>query len=239
MINAKFINNTNIKLSDAVLQIMGSSRDGQIYELGMVQDFYNRLMSRGTTNPVFFDIGANTGSYALIPHVNKNITCYAFEPNITAFNVLSENVKLNNLDNVICNNIGIWSGDTNLELKIPIDSSDSGLSTFGDNPTRFKYGNKSGKYKMEKVICKTIDNLVDEYNLEYLDGIKIDTEGAELSILKGGAKTLQNKKPLLLLEYDDKNTTQFGYNRTDIVDLLKSYGYTQFVMYGLSDIFVF
>jgi len=41
------------------------------------------------------------------------------------------------------------------------------------------------------------------------------------------------------LEYDDKNTKQFGYLREDIKNLLILYGYDNFVMYGKSDIFVF
>ena len=239
MINAKFIKNTSVKLSDECRNIMGSSRDGQIYELGMVEAFYNRMKARNP-NAIYLDIGANTGSYALLPLIDENITCYAFEPNPKSFDVLTENVSINNLNNKVkIYNIGMWYEESKLELKVPLDTTDSGLSTFGDNPSRFKYSNKSGEFGTHLVNCKTIDDIVKELNLPHVDAIKIDTEGAELNILKGGVKLLKEQKPLILLEYDDKNTTQFGYKRKDISDFLKTIGYEHFTMYQLSDIFVY
>ena len=59
-----------------------------------------------------------------------------------------------------------------------------------------------------------------------------------LSILnRGRFGPLKEFKPSILLEFDDKNTTQFGYKRDDIVELLKTYGYTTFQMFGHSDLF--
>lgn len=124
-----------------------------------------------------------------------------------------------------------------LELKVPVDMTDSGLATLGNNPTRFQYDNKSGEYKNFKVKCETIDGLMESLKLESLELLKIDTEGAELSILKGGEKTLKEHKPSILLEYDDKNTTQFGYRKDDIVELLKSYGYSRFQLMAASDLY--
>lgn len=239
MINAKFINGTQIKLSDRCHQIMGSSRNGQIYELNMVQDFYNRMITRNQ-NPTFLDIGANTGSYALLPVADKNLKCYAFEPNPKAYEVLTENITLNGLsEHVIPYNNGMWDESMTLELKIPLDTTDSGLSTFGNSPDRFRYDNKDGNFETHKIVCKTIDNFVNEMGIQKVDAIKIDTEGSELNILKGGEKTLIEQKPLILLEYDDKNTSQFGYQRTEITDYLKTLGYEHFTMYQLSDIFVY
>ena len=42
-----------------------------------------------------------------------------------------------------------------------------------------------------EVPVKTLDKLVGELNLEKVDIIKIDTEGAEIPILKGAEKTLK------------------------------------------------
>jgi hypothetical protein len=40
-----------------------------------------------------------------------------------------------------------------------------------------------------------------------------------------------------VLEFDDKNTLQFGYKREAILELLQSYGYTNFELVGQSDLF--
>jgi len=232
-----FVNKTTIFLSNRCRSIMGSSRKGRIYELDLIQAFYNKLMC-GTKNPVFLDIGANTGSFSLLPTVDKNIKCYTFEPNPIAYSVLEENVRGNGIsDNVEIYNKGVWSSETKLPLKVPVDNGDSGLSTFGCTPLRFKYGNKTGAYREFVVDCVTIDGFVDENNID-VDAIKIDTEGSELEILRGGRNTLLSQKPLLLLEYDDKNTEQFGYNRDEIKSLLVEFGYEVFQLFKKSDMFV-
>ncbi|GAH51067.1 unnamed protein product, partial [marine sediment metagenome] len=57
-------------------------------------------------NSVFFDVGANIGSYALIASEQAGrVVC--FEPNPTAFRCLCENLSLNGRDNVNAINCAI------------------------------------------------------------------------------------------------------------------------------------
>jgi len=215
---------------------MGSSRNGEIYELGLVNEFYKIVIKRNGS-PVFIDVGANTGSFAFLPSFNKKMMCYAFEPNIGVFNILKENIRLNDIEaNVIPYNKGIWSRQKQMLLKVPIDKTDSGLSTFGANPTRFVYDGKPGAYEEQEVECITIDDFVEERGL-MIDAIKVDTEGAELYVLKGAEGLLRKQKPFLLFEYDNKNTVQFGYERDEIVYYLKDVGYTKFKVFKRSDMF--
>lgn len=233
---SSFLGN-EILLSDKCNSIWGASRGGEIYDEGLIQNFYNRIIfNRDQIN--FLDIGSNTGSFIFLPLLNKTIKCYAFEPNPLAFSALSENIELNNLKNSVeCFNMGMWHESNELELKIPVDTTDSGLATMGNDPNRFIYDNKTGDFTTHNVYCTTIDEFFEKQKLESIDAIKIDTEGAELNILKGGEKTLREFKPLLVLEYDNKNTVQFGYQREAILELLKTHGYTTFQMFGHSDLF--
>jgi hypothetical protein len=125
-----------------------------------------------------------------------------------------------------------------LSLKIPIDTIDSGLSTFGETPLRFRYDNKSGEYEVFEVDCKKLDTVVNEMNLKKIDYIKIDTEGSERNILLGAEETLKEYKPSILMEFETQNTSQFGYEREELIELLKSYGYKNFKPLTPSDIFV-
>ena len=217
-----------ILLSDRCNTIWGASRGGAIYDEQLIQNFYNNIIfNRDTIN--FFDIGSNTGSFIFLPLLNSTINCYAFEPNPLAYEALVENIEINNLtNNVKSYNLGMWDTQKQMELKIPKDTTDSGLATFGDDPSRFSYDDKSGEFTTHTIECETIDNMFEKLKLQSLDIIKIDTEGAELSIIKGGEKTI--------LEFDDKNTVQFGYRRDDIVSLLQSYGYTNFNLLAASDL---
>lgn len=233
---SSFLGN-EILLSEKCNSIWGATRGGQIYEEPLIYEFYNKILFiRNQIN--LLDIGSNTGGFIFLPMLNPTIKCYAFEPNPLAFSALSENIELNNLKNSVeCFNMGMWHESNELELKIPVDTTDSGLATMGNDPTRFIYDNKTGDFTTHKVYCTTIDEFFEKQKLESIDAIKIDTEGAELNILKGGEKTLREFKPLLVLEYDNKNTVQFGYQREAILELLKTYGYTTFQMVGHSDLF--
>lgn len=233
--NSSFLGK-EILLSDKCNTIWGASRGGAIYDEQLIYNFYNNIIfNRDTIN--FFDIGSNTGSFIFLPLLNSTINCYAFEPNPLAYEALVENIEINNLtNNVKSYNLGMWDTQKQMELKIPKDTTDSGLATFGDDPSRFSYDNKSGEFTTHIIECETIDSMFEKLQLESLDIIKIDTEGAELSIIKGGEKTIREFKPNILLEFDDKNTIQFGYRKDDIIRLLQSYGYTNFNLLAPSDL---
>jgi FkbM family methyltransferase len=233
---ASFLGN-EILLSDKCNVIWGASREGRIYEEPLINEFYKRIIfNKEQIN--FLDIGSNTGAFIFLPLLNPTIKCYAFEPNPIAFSALVENVELNNLkDNVECFNMGMWNESSELELKVPLDTTDSGLATMGNDSSRFIYDNKTGDFSTHTVYCTTIDEFFKQHKLESIDAIKIDTEGAELNILKGGEKTLKEFKPLLVLEFHTETTLQFGYKREAILELLQSYGYTNFELAGQSDLF--
>jgi hypothetical protein len=52
--------------------------------------------------------------------------------------------------------------------------------------------------------------------------LKIDVEGHELEILKGGEATLRNFKPIILIEIEQRHHT---YDIIQIFDYIKSFGY--------------
>lgn len=183
----------------------------------LIQTVYEHL--KNITGPVMLDIGAHTGSFSLLPVFNSQIKVYAFEPSPWIYELLKTNIKLNNISkNTLTYNIALSNNSGVALLKIPKNKKDSGLATLG-NPIRFK--------DIEEIEIKTqkIDSFIKEHNIKKIDFIKIDTEGAELSILNGGIETIKKYKPYMLIECDQKNTDQFGYNTEDIETLLQSVGY--------------
>ena len=87
----------------------------------------------------------------------------------------------------------LWSEESELTLNINhspgtssvFDANQAFLQQFADN-TRFNAKNKI------KINTKTIDGLVSQGGLTTIDFIKIDVQGAELDILKGGVNYLKN-----------------------------------------------
>ena len=225
-----FKGNGPLRISSKVRQWEGSYRDGNFYEPSLIVAFMN-LLSRGgpfADESVFFlDIGANAGSYCLLPFYDDRLTCWCYEPHNEVYDILKENILLNNLeDRVHPFNIGLWETNTLKDFRIPIDKSDSGLSTLGNHTERFKYDEKEGIYKIETIECMSLDSHFKEMKpTSPVDAIKIDAEGAELFIFRGAENILKKDKPWLLLEYDEKNTAGFGYKPMDIQHYLFSIGY--------------
>jgi hypothetical protein len=66
-----------------------------------------------------------------------------------------------------------------------------------------------------------------EKNVERLDFIKIDVEGLEYSVLKGGEKTLRKNKPTILLELDDNNLLENDASAKILIKFLIDLGYNK------------
>lgn len=130
---------------------------------------------------VVLDIGASYGSYSLTA-CSAGATVYSFEPEKTVFDDLVQSVKLNDWsERCFPENIGMWSsaGSVNMESYAP----------------HWPKQTISGAYTME-----TIDHVVESKSIEKIDWIKIDVEGAEEHVVRGGMETIRRFKPKLLIE---------------------------------------
>ncbi|HMW67749.1 MAG TPA: FkbM family methyltransferase, partial [Chitinophagaceae bacterium] len=81
-----------------------------------------------------------------------------------------------------------------------------------------------GNTEKYNVNITTIDDIVNAFQL-HPDLIKIDAEGAELDVLKGGIKTLNEKKPILILGLHPKFIKQKGDSIEAIWEILMAAHY--------------
>jgi FkbM family methyltransferase len=136
---------------------------------------------------LFFDIGANIGSYSLLAGGVSNAAVIALEPVSNTFGKLIENIGINNLhDQVKCLRYavgssicqGLMSTDAGSENKILSDST-------------------SNRNNTELVNITTIDELSKTYG--FPSAIKIDVEGYEEYAFAGGLETLNNQTLSLIV----------------------------------------
>jgi FkbM family methyltransferase len=73
-----------------------------------------------------------------------------------------------------------------------------------------------------------IDQIKD---LEKIDFIKVDVEGAELQVLKGARDILARDHPILHLEIEERWMKSFGYGVREVELFLRSIGYSHFASY--------
>lgn len=137
---------------------------------------------------------------------------YAFDLNERQIQILHENAKINDLDNIIAEVKGLWK-DSNTFLNIS-DADDLAFAT---------PANGTGKSN-----TTTIDDYVEMNNIESVDLIMIDVEGSELNILQGAKNQLQRKEgyPNIVFEihrsYVDWSD---GLSNTELLRYLTSFGY--------------
>ena len=127
---------------------------------------------------VIFDIGAWKGdtAYFFSKKCSDNAQIYAFEPDDYAFQILEKIKEKHKLNNVITKNVLFSNAEKEIDF----------ISMIKNTPTVKK-----------KTI--TIDKFVEENNIEKIDYIKMDVEGAERTILEGGVKTIKKFKPHLAI----------------------------------------
>lgn len=127
-------------------------------------------------NPIIFDIGAHRGlwSKGIIDRFGTNCHIYQFEPAKQNINDLkkmhSSNITL--IEKALSNEEGIADF---YSTKLASDTS----SLYKRRESIHKRNN----YEIEKVELTTIDKVVDEFNIETIDFIKMDIEGHELAAI--------------------------------------------------------
>ncbi len=155
-------------------------------------------------NFVCFDIGANVGIYSLLfSRYSKLI--YAFEPFPRNLSFLYRMLKLNNIENVIIVPCAVADKDGLSWFQKAHSNAEGRLNTSGSQP----------------VSVISLDTFIKESKL-IPNLLKIDVEGAELSVLKGAKELLSISKPIILIE------THGDTIKKKCFEFLKQMGYRYF-----------
>lgn len=157
---------------------------------------------------VVLDIGANIGSHTVYWALERNAKkVYSFEPFAQTFDILSINIALNHLENiVVLSNKGLSNEVCNAKVKSFWDRNIGGTSFMKDN---------DGGYNFVPLDSIEIP--------EKIDLIKIDVEGHEMETLQGAKSTIIKNKPVIVIETFDKKEqvanflTSCGYELVDTI----------------------
>jgi len=169
-----------------------------------------------TKKIVFWDIGANIGLYSIYATLKfKNISVVSFEPSFNNLPILSRNIFINNLQNKITICQIPLSEKINKFLKMSEESflEGSAMNSFG---TDKNFEGKKLNFKNQyKIFGTNINYLLDNKILEIPNYIKIDVDGIEDKILKGGNVYLKNKAlKAILVEVNENYSKQlFNVNK--------------------------
>jgi FkbM family methyltransferase len=171
------------------------------------------------TGDVFVDIGANIGLFTLkaAKLVGPSGRVLAVEPGRETAVRLTKNLALNRYHHI--EHLPVALSDREgvaLLHHVMLGGDSQGFSLLD-------YG--EGKVATEEVQCRPLDGVVAQFGLTRLDCIKIDVEGAEPLVLKGGAETLSKLRPIIIFEVNTVAVRDDDTARTAAWDVLAGFGY--------------
>lgn len=212
-----YFNNTNypILVTDKTRIITPHTflPNNTLWENNSIYQFFSNIKNEEVN---ILDIGAQSGLYSLFSKFLPKTTFFSFEPFLETFNLLNDNLMLNNIKNVHTFNIGLSNIKETKILNTCL--THNGLHTLGQNLTRF---NNNKKVSIE---VDTIDNLFYDKNIP-VHFIKIDTEGWELNILYGAEKTINKYRPIIQIEWVLLNMKQCNIDENDLILFFNIHNY--------------
>ncbi len=161
---------------------------------------------------VAVDIGCHYGFFTRFLSEQFK-TVHAFDFNNDIFECFKENMKKFKCENVIAYPHGLG------EKQKYVATNDWSERHKRRGPLA-NHIDPEGKEQLQKI--KTLDS----FNLEGVGLIMCDTEGYELNVIKGALETIKKFKPVLVLEFHNRNLTKkFGYTLKHLQDYVESLGY--------------
>jgi FkbM family methyltransferase len=206
--------------------------NGQLYEHSTSQILINYLREGDT----FVDIGAHIGYFTLLAAslVGAKGNVLAFEPEPVNYNLLLENIKLNELQNVSSYNIALGSEEkqTLFFQANPELANDGGHALWDIG--RCLEDNQEPEYVAEfrkciQVTLKRLENCLPR-NLPNIRAIKIDVEGAEMEVLRGSDRILRAGVPYVICEIHDFALSQMGSNQFELRRYMYDLGYKSYAI---------
>ena len=203
----KSVDEGRVKIGDKKYLI--HSDDNYLQHIGgeFEPDMVKLFQTVAADSGVILDIGANIGCTALL-FSEMAKTVHAFEPSPTSFAYLQKNIAQAKRPQVHLHNIGLGSEAGEYPLTFSPDNRSGG---FVSNQIQ-----ASADYVVEKIVIKRLDDFAQSLDLTAIDFIKIDVEGFEGHVLRGGAEIIKVRQPIVVLELNHWCLNAF--QRTSVPD---------------------
>lgn len=200
--------------------------DYQVIAFGVYDTKLNRFLKRAVMpSMTCLDVGANIGCVTI--HLSKLVgplgRVFAFEPVPHLFERLRENIALNDFGRIAFpHQMALSKEAGHATIKAAQENCDNQGMASLRNTDHPRLTNAI------QIQTTTLDAFVRDNNIEHIDLIKMDVQGAEAWVVEGGTNTLRRLKPELLLEVSPYDLRSFGKTSADLLQLVESLGYECF-----------
>lgn len=185
--------------------------DCRFHERG-IRPFLDRMLK---AEDVVLDVGAGAGWYALLAAARATRgRIYAFEPVSFKRSTLEQNLALNSTASritverhALSNQSGVGQMQTTAAQSTPDRHREDEL------------------IRSEEVPVETLDGWMAKRSLRKVDWVRVNVNGRELDVLRGGIRTLQQRRPRLLIRINKPHLRKRDCTDMDIEAFLVKQGY--------------
>lgn len=194
--------------------------DNRIYFFGIWEPNLSRwILNQLNPGDVFIDIGAHIGYFSSIASklVGKDGKVVAFEASPQTFKRLKETIDLNNLSNIRVENIAILETEGTVSL----------FSAQSFNTGAFTILKKPNQISLATVNALPLNKSLTNEEISRARLIKIDVEGAELSVIKSLTPILKyfSKDLEIVVEISPSRLAEQGFSVDLLMEIFEGEGF--------------
>ncbi len=202
-----WVNGTRLVIERGMVGATGNVYCGlhEFYDMGFTLHFLR-------PDDLFLDVGANVGTYTVLAAGVAGARVVSFEPIPTTFRRLVDNVNINNLSSLVeLKNVGLGASAGALAFSADLDAENHVLSA----------DELSGGATTVVSVC-SLDEVMGGL---YPTMIKMDVEGFETEVIRGGGQTFGSPKlEAVLIELNGAGA-RYGYAEDEIRKRFADWGF--------------
>ncbi|MCS6801253.1 MAG: FkbM family methyltransferase [Chloroflexota bacterium] len=175
----------------------------------------------------FLDIGANVGYFTILAALTQpHCRVVAVEPVPDTYSLLEKNSLINNLQNIVLINAALGDATGKAVMRL---ANDSGLAAVAPTYPDGAWGS-SGDNQSVEVELTTVDALYQERHISPVKLVKVDVEGYEQYVFRGMSRVIQQDRPIIIAEMEDRWQQRYQYNLDHVVRQFSMYEYELFAL---------
>jgi FkbM family methyltransferase len=186
---------------------------------------FRRIVSRGD---VVLDVGTNFGWFAALfaNWIGPEGHVHAFEPVASIADIAAETLELSDVAaHVTLNCLGLGATEGTFRV-----------FTFAGLPLGHASACDLGRNDAQPHECTvtTLDTYAERNGLTQVTFMKLDVEGHELDVLRGGRTFLSSPDaPVIYFETNTECLDHRGIRAQELIDLLREFGYSDFYTFSI------
>lgn len=191
--------------------------------------FYERAGFELKPSDTVVDIGANMGLFAMWASTQVGQgQVLSIEPTSNCFATIIENISRNELKNIIPLQIALGAEECMLELleypgfNAVTHAAHLKPAAWGQFFIKLLYRKYSEPPNRLEVPCQTLEKVINEQELQIIDLLKIDCEGAEYDILLSTPDEVLKRVQRIVMEFHELDRS---HSHHELVDRLQSVGF--------------